>query len=158
MVSTVTEKKLRRGAQRESTILHLPRPTSLSFLLPSFILLYRGCHSLGTSRDPSFPFPGSWSELLWLFGDRTSGETQMVRFSCHPVCLAETSGSKWRGIYSQTLNIYTHIQMHTQSRMYVWGAFTHIFLIYVVGFDSTLVQRHLNRVQPQIKLHFEPLK
>lgn len=88
------------------------------FSSPSFILLYRSCHSFGTSRDRLFHSQTAGASY-WLFGDRASrGETQMVQFSCHPVCLAET----WEGVvgasgegftHTHRTYIHTHTDAHT---------------------------------------------
>lgn len=100
----VAEKESRR--LKESSVLHLPRLTSLLlflFVLHPFVSRLPFVRNVSGS---SFPFPDSWSELLAVWQPGRRGEKQMVRFSCHPVCLAATTGSKWRRIYSHTLNIY----------------------------------------------------
>lgn len=90
-----------------------------------FFLLFLILHSFA-SRLPffwnvpglSFPFPGSWSELLaaWWSGQKGERETQMVQFSCRPVCLAQTSAKQVkkdlsthadRAVYLYTLQTYT---------------------------------------------------
>lgn len=110
----------------------------------------------------------------WLFGDRASkgsfggGGAQMVQFSCHPVCLAETPGSKWRRIYSQPLNIYIHthtVQMHphigsnahTVTHVCVGSVHTHFSHLHWKLLLDTFIQRHFNRVQWYITLqHKKP--
>lgn len=63
-----------------------------------------------------FSIPRQLERVTGCLAIGPAGETQMVQFSCHPVCLAETSRSKWRRIYSHTEHrqyIHTHTDAHT---------------------------------------------
>lgn len=104
---------VKTSSLKKSTILHMQRLTLLSFLLhPSFfcIAVAIGLEHLGIV----FSIPRQLERVTGCLAIRSAGETQMVQFSCHPVCLAETSGSKWRRIYSNT-HIHTHTDAHTSS-------------------------------------------
>lgn len=131
----------------------MPRLTLLSFLLhPSF---FRIAVAIGLEHlRIVFSIPRQLERVTGCLAIRSAGETQMVQFSCHPVCLAETSGSKWRRIYSNT-HIHTHTDEHTSSikcihshaYVCVESFRTHFFNLYWRLLLDTLVQRHLNGVQ-----------
>lgn len=120
-----------------------------------------------------FSIPRQLERVTGCLAIGPAGETQMVQFSCHPVCLAEMSRSKWRRIYSHTHTHRTHCAytstyrsthrqdpVHAQSRMYVCKALTHthFFHLHWRLSPDTLVQRHLNRVQQQNEPQFKSLK
>lgn len=85
------------------------------FLLPSLILLRRGCNLAWNVPGSSFPFPDSWSKLLaaWLWGGARRWFDSHVTLSAW-----QTSASKWRRIYPRTdaerIFIYTRVQMYSQ--------------------------------------------
>lgn len=107
---TVSEEELRQEALRKYHLTHATSPVTV-ISSPSLILLYRGC--VGSEHlGIVFSIPRQLEGVSGCLAIRPAGETQMLRFSCRPVCLAETTGSKWRGICSNT-HIHTRTDAHS---------------------------------------------
>lgn len=127
---------------------------SCFFVRPSFFCI---AVAIRTERlGIVFSIPRQLERVTGCLAIGPAGEKQMVQFSCHPVCLAEMSGSKWRRVYSHILNIcciYMCMQMHTQigfnayavTHVCVESFRTHFFHLHWRFFLDALIQRHFNR-------------